>query len=177
MNDNPYDFHQFTDELVSILKAKGAGGLEEIAAKLKRLLVDPDFAKVAFPDESMRKRVLFHDPETGVYVQAHLQGAGKSGKPHSHGASWAVYGNISGYTNMTEWRRINPKDEDHAVLEPTSRYRLGPGDARAYPPHMIHSTEHPQDARVIRITGTDLDTISRYRFDAGKDLMVERAKV
>ena len=172
-----YEFAQFTDDLTAILKTRGVGGLPDIAAKLKRLLAEPGFAALAFPDETMRKRVLFHDPETDVYVQAHLQPAGKRGKPHSHGASWAVYGNVRGYTDMTEWRRLNPESEDHAVLEPVSRYRLGPCDSRAYPPHLIHSTEHPDKAWVIRITGTNLDAIPRYSFDVGKDRIVERSGV
>lgn len=177
MTDSHTNFHRFTDELTAIVKAKGVVGLEEIAAKLRPLLLDPDFARAAFPDETMRKRVLFHDEGTDVYVQAHLQTAGKRGKPHSHGASWAVYGNILGSTDMTEWRRVNPESDGYAVLEPVSRYRLGPGDSRAYPPHVIHSTEHPERAWVIRITGTDLDTIPRFSFDANKDRVVESAKV
>jgi len=167
-------FHRFTDALVAVLSAKGVRGLDDIAAALQLLLRDPEFAHFAFPNETMRKRVLFHDPRTDVYVQAHLQEAGKRGRPHSHGASWAVYGNIAGDTDMTEWRRVNPQSEDHAVLEIASRYRLGPGDARAYPPHVIHSTEHPEKAWVIRITGTDLDAIPRFHFDAKKDRMVEQ---
>lgn len=168
-------FRQFTDNLVGVLSAKGIGGLDEIAAALRLLLRDPGLALFAFPDESQRKRVLFHDAGTDVYVQAHLQEPGKRGRPHSHGASWAVYGNIAGRTDMTEWRRVNPLGEDHAVLEAASRYPLGPGDARAYPPHVIHSTEHPEKALVIRITGTDLDAIPRFHFDASKDRIVERA--
>lgn len=166
-------FRQFTDDLVAIIASKGVDGLEEIAVALQPLLRDPEISAFAFPDESRRKRVLFHDPHTDVYVQAHLQEAGKRGRPHSHGASWAVYGNIAGHTDMTEWRRVNPPAEDHAVLEAASRYSLGPGDARAYPPHMIHSTQHPEKALVIRITGTDLDAIPRFSFDAKKDRIVE----
>jgi predicted metal-dependent enzyme (double-stranded beta helix superfamily) len=166
-------FERFTAELTAILKTKGIAGIGEIAEKLRPLLADSAFAAETFTDETVRKRVLFHDPVTGVYVQAHLHEPGKRGKPHSHGASWAVYGNLRGYTNMTEWRKINPESEEHAVLEPATRYRLGPGDSRAYPPHMIHSTEHPNEAWVIRVTGTDLDTIPRYRFDTAKDRIAE----
>ena len=166
-------FHAFTDDLVSTLKQKGVAGLHEIALKLQPLLRDPQFARLAFPDETQRKRVLFHDENTGVYVLAHLQQAGKNGKPHSHGASWAVYGNIAGATDMTAWRRINADGEDHAILEPVERYRIGPGDARAYRPHVIQSTAHPENARVIRITGTDLDAIDRYHFDATKDRLLD----
>jgi hypothetical protein len=168
-------FERFTTDLTAILKDKGIAGIGEIAEKLRPLLADPEFADQAFPDETMRKRVLFHDLKTDVYVQAHLHEAGKRGKPHSHGASWAVYGNVRGYTDMTEWRRINPESEGRAVLKEVMRYRLGPGDSRAYPPHAIHSTEHPEKAWVVRITGTDLATIPRYSFDAAKDRIAESA--
>ena len=168
-------FDRFTRELVSILKARGTSGLTDIAELLKPLLRDPEFATFAFADPTVRKRVLFHDAETDVYVLAHLQEAGKRGRPHSHGASWAVYGTVAGVTEMTEWRRINPADEPHAVLEASTHYRLGPGDSRAYPPHLIHSTAHPEHARVIRITGTDLDHIPRYGFDAAHDKIVTSA--
>ncbi len=168
-------FRRFTDELTRIVAAKGANGLGDIADALRPLLRDPDFEPFAFPGESQHKRVLFHDAATGVYVLAHAQEGGKRGRPHSHGASWAVYGNIAGTTEMTEWRRVNPAGEDGAVLEIASRYRLAPGDARAYGPGIIHSTEHPERALVIRITGTDLDTIARYHFNAKKDRMMENA--
>jgi hypothetical protein len=62
---------------------------------------------------------------------------------------------------MTEWRRVNPDGEPHAVLEPSSYYRLGPGDSRAYPPS--HSFDGASEhALVIRVTGTDLDRIPRF---------------
>ena len=166
-------FDRFTAELTAILKNEGIAGIGKIAENLRPVLRDPAFAARAFPDESKRKRTLFHDPETGVYVYAHIHEGPKRGKPHSHGASWAVYGNIEGTTNMTGWRRVNPANEDGAVLEAVERYPLGAGDTRAYPPHAIHSTEHPAKALVIRITGCDLATIPRYSFDAAKDKMLE----
>jgi len=168
-------FEHFTADLVATLKASGVAGLPHIAELLKPVLRDPGFAALAFADSTMRKRVLFHDADTDVYVLAHIHEAGKRGKPHSHGASWAIYGNVSGATDMTEWRRVNPENEPHAVLEPSSHYRLSPGDTRAYPPYLIHSTAHPEDARVIRVTGTDLDRIPRYGFDPAHDRLVTTA--
>jgi hypothetical protein len=41
---------------------------------------------------------------------------------------------------------------------------LGPGQTRAYGAGVIHSTAHPEKAWVIRVTGTDLDNLPRYRF-------------
>src|SRR5262245_37635561 len=102
--------------------------------------------------------------ETDFYVLAHVQEGNKTGKPHSHGSSWAIYGNAREYTEMTEWRRTNPESEEHAVLRPVSSYRLGPGETKAYGPGVIHSTAHPKKAWVIRVTGTDLDVLPRYHF-------------
>jgi hypothetical protein len=76
----------------------------------------------------------------------------------------AIYGNALGVTEMTEWRRVNPENDDHAELAATRRYSLGPGQTRAYGPGVIHSTAHPQKAWVVRVTGTDLDKVSRYHF-------------
>lgn len=168
-------FDHFTGNLVATLKARGIAALSDIAESLRPLLRDSEFAALAFADRTIRKRVLFHDAETDVYVLAHIHEAGKRGKPHSHGASWAIYGNIEGVTDMTEWRRVNPETEPHAVLEPSSQYRLDPGDSRAYPPYLIHSTAHPENALVIRITGTDLDRITRYGFDSKHDKIVTAA--
>jgi hypothetical protein len=93
-----------------------------------------------------------------------VQEPGKAGKPHSHGASWAIYGNAREVTEMTEWRRTNPQSDEHYALAPDKRYGLRAGETRAYGPGVIHSTSHPRKAWVIRVTGTDLDKISRYHF-------------
>ena len=75
---------------------------------------------------------------------------------------------------MTEWRRVNPDSEEGVVLEASSKYELRPGQTKAYGPNVIHSTRHPQKAWVIRVTGTDLDAIPRYRFRAKTDRIVEK---
>ena len=91
-------------------------------------------------DTPVGKRELYHDPELDFYVLAHVQEGGKTGKPHSHGTSWAIYGNAWNVTEMTEWRRVNPESEEHVVLEASSKYELRPGQTRAYGPDVIHST-------------------------------------
>ena len=104
---------------------------------------------------------------------AHVQEGNKTGKPHSHGSSWAIYGNAREYTEMTEWRRTNPESEQHAVLQPVSKYRLGPGETKAYGPGVIHSTAHRKKAWVIRVTGTDLDVLPRYHFGKHDRLLAQ----
>jgi hypothetical protein len=148
--------------------------LSDIAGKLARLLANPAFVAATFDDDMPPgRRVLNHDPVTDVYVLAHVQEGAKRGKPHSHGASWAIYGNARAATDMTVWRRVNPEAEDDAVLEPLERHRLGPGETRAYGPGVIHSTAHPEKAWVIRVTGTDLDRIPRYRFRDQRDKILQ----
>ena len=172
-----YTLEQFCTETHAILKWNGRveASLQQIADRLKQLLVNKEFVADTFDEEMPPgKRVLHHDEETGMYVMAHVQQAGKGGTPHSHGASWAVYGTARGVTEMTEWRRVNPDSEEQAVLEPVANYSLGPGDTRAYGPGVLHSTRHPEKAWVIRVTGTDLDAIPRYRFRPKTDKIVEK---
>ena len=150
--------------------------LDRIAAQLSNLLVDPTFVDYAWGGaETPTKRLLHHDSRTDFYVLAHAQRAGKAGLPHSHGASWAIYGTARGYTEMIEWRRTNPESEEAAILEPVCSYRLRPGETRAYGPHLIHSTAHPQGAWVIRMTGTDLDRLPRFQFNPQRDRMAQHA--
>jgi hypothetical protein len=170
----PYTLRNFCTDLSATLKAKGQDGLPDVARKLSELLGNPEFVSATFNDDMPPgKRELWHDPQTDAYVLAHVQEGGKLGKPHSHGASWAIYGTARGVTEMTEWRRVNPLSEPGAVLEKTRQYALGPGQTRGYASGAIHSTAHPQKAWVVRITGTDLDTIARYHFNAKTDKILE----
>ena len=148
--------------------------LDEIAERLRALLANPDFVAQTFDDETpIGKRTLYHDAQTDFYVFAHVQAPGKTGAPHSHGASWAIYGNASGCTEMTEYRRVNDPSEEASMLEKSDFYRLEAGQSRAYGPEVIHSTAHPQKAWVVRITGTDLDHLPRFHFKKSRDRLVE----
>jgi hypothetical protein len=171
-----YSLQDFCTDTRGFLRGQPvASALPQIAERLGRLLDEPTFVAATFGDDTaVGKRVLYHDPDTDFYVLAHVQEGNKVGKPHSHGTSWAVYGNARECTEMTEWRRVNPEGDDHAELVPVSNYRLEPGQTRAYGPGVIHSTAHPHKAWVIRITGTDLDHLPRYHFGK-KDRMLERA--
>jgi hypothetical protein len=102
----PYTLKEFCADLSTILKSKREDGLSDIASKLSVLLANPAFVSETFSDDTPTgRRELWHDPETDVYVLAHVQEGAKVGKPHSHGASWAIYGTARGVTEMTEWRR------------------------------------------------------------------------
>jgi predicted metal-dependent enzyme (double-stranded beta helix superfamily) len=174
-----YDLEQFCADARATLQSSGAleDKLARISERLAALLANPAFVGSAFAgDPAPGQRLLHRDAETDFHVLAHVQGAGKSGMPHSHGSSWAVYGSARGFTDMTEWRRVNPDTEPQAVLEAASKYRLDEGKTHAYGPHVMHSTAHPENAWVIRVTGTDLDHLPRFRFDPRKDKIVAHAQ-
>jgi hypothetical protein len=124
-----YTLDEFCADGRTILQSNPlANALPQIAERLGRLLANPAFLTRTFSDDMPPgKRVLHHDPETDVYVLAHVQAGDKVGKPHSHGASWAVYGNARAVTEMTEWRRTNPASEDHAELVAASSIRSARG--------------------------------------------------
>jgi hypothetical protein len=172
-----YTLQQFCADSHAALKAHPLDdALKAIAAKLGDLLKNEDFVKATFSaDTPAGERELFHDPELDFYVLAHVQDGGKRGTPHSHGNSWAIYGNIDGVTKMTEYKRTNPESEEAAILEVTDAYGIGAGQTRGYGPGMIHSTEHPEKCWVIRITGTDLDVLPRYKFRKFRDQIIEKA--
>ena len=172
-----YSLEQFSADCHDILtRSSDDPAREQICANLENLLANADFVKDTFQDDTPPgKRMLYHDDDTDVYVFAHVQEPGKRGNPHSHGASWAIYGNAKGVTNMAMWRRTNSDDADHAELEITEEYAITPGVARAYGPGLIHSTQHPEKAWVIRVTGTNLDHMPRFRFDPSKDKILQNA--
>jgi predicted metal-dependent enzyme (double-stranded beta helix superfamily) len=149
--------------------------LSQIARHLAELCADPVFVHETFDEDApLGRRELHRDPTYDFRVLAHVQAPAKKGKPHDHGASWAVYGTAKGVTRMTDWRRVGD-DPDHVVLAPVRVYDLGVGEAHYSGPHVLHSTEHPEKAWVIRVTGTDLDAIPRYHFRSKSDRMLEQA--
>jgi hypothetical protein len=171
-----YSLKEFCSDARAVLKAEPlAAALPQVADRLSQLLRNADFVNATFDDAmTPGKRELYHDRELDFYVLAHVQDGGKTGKPHSHGSSWAIYGNAREVTEMTEWRRTNPEGDDHYELVATSKYPLAPGQTKAYGPGVIHSTAHPKKAWVIRVTGTDLDRLPRYHFGK-RDKILESA--
>jgi predicted metal-dependent enzyme (double-stranded beta helix superfamily) len=162
-----YTLEQFCKDTHDILK----GGADDaarakVAKKLEGLLVDPDFVAKHFdPSKEAGQEVVYRDP-LGFNVLVHHNKATKQpGAPHDHGTSWAIYGVARGFTDMTEWRRLDDgKKPGFASIERAKTYRLGIGMAVPYRPRAIHNTFMPEGAWVVRVTGVDLDTIPRQRF-------------
>jgi hypothetical protein len=161
-----YELNQFIADCRAILQRDpGPQGREDVRQHLERLLANKEFvAATCGEDVSTGLKVLYEDKELGFQVLAHVNDKARKSPPHDHGASWAIYGQASKYTEMIEWERVGG-DDKHAELKETKRYRLNPGQAGIYQNGAIHSIDYPDRARFIRVTGTNLDKIERVRFD------------
>ena len=163
-----YTLEEFSADCHHTLKDDpGAAGREQVRENLENLLLEDDFiAANCGPDASGGANVLYEDSELGFQILAHIMEKGHAGGVHDHGASWAIYGQAVGYTDMTEWKRTDDgAEEGKATVELDRSYRLERGQAGIFQDHKIHSIAYPDSARFIRVTGVDLQTIARGRYD------------
>lgn len=163
-----YTLQDFCAEIHTILsEGNDAAGRERVRQRLEKLLANETFvAAFCGPDRKPGVSKLNEDPNTGAVVLAHVYDRGTVSPPHDHGASWAVYGQAVGHTDMTVWRRADDKgDEGPAALEPAETFRLNPGEAGLFDVGTIHSIDFPDGARFVRVTGVDLDGIDRTSYD------------
>ena len=170
-----YTLEEFGADCHRFLKADpGAAGRELVRQNLEKLLLEDDFIDAnCGPDAEGGANVLYEDSELGFQILAHIMEKGLEGGVHDHGASWAIYGQAVGHTDMTEWKRSDGQaDDGKASLEKDRTYRLERGQAGIFQDHAIHSIAYPAGARFIRVTGVDLQTIERGRYDVEAGTMV-----
>jgi hypothetical protein len=163
-----YTLDAFCHDCAAHLRADpGAGGKEQVRKDLERLLADEAFvAEHCGPDAELGVRMLYQDPDLGFCVLAHINRESRNSPPHDHGNSWAVYGQATAYTDMTEYRRLDDADGPGAArLEVVRRYRLDPGHAGLFDVGAIHAISYGNHARFVRVTGADLKQVPRLKFD------------
>jgi len=164
-----YSLQDFCRDTREILKTGASRQhVEKVKAHMERLLVDPGFVKQYFGDDQPLGLKRIHvEPGSGFEVMTYRYNEARKSNPHDHGESWAIYGQVAEYTEMTEWDRLdNGADPEHAKLKPNPSYRLTPGKAGVYYGRQLHSTATPVNTRYLRVTGTDLENIERLRIDA-----------
>lgn len=163
-----YGLDQFiADCKAALTRDPGPAGREQVLHDLRRLLGNEEFiATYCGDDQPTGIKVLYEDPQLGFQVLSHIMGKARVSPPHDHGKSWAIYGQAKQYTDMIEWRREDDgSDPNRAKLSPIKKYRLNPGQAGIYQDGAIHSIDYPDNARFVRVTGTDLDKIERIKID------------
>jgi predicted metal-dependent enzyme (double-stranded beta helix superfamily) len=159
---------QFAAECHDILKNDpGAGGLERVRQGLEKILVDKSVIDEYFgPDQNAPRNILYEDPELGFCILAHIYNEASVRSPHDHGPSWAIYGQVAGVTEMTEFRLLEKPDGGKpGKVEAVKTYDLKPGTAVAYEPGILHAPTRREPTRLIRIEGLNMDNIERDKYE------------
>jgi len=162
---------QLADDIRSVLKSEpGESGKEKLCQRLSKVLVDESFVAehlpARAPGENPRK-VLFEDPELGFCICGHVYDGPAKGSPHDHGASWAIYGQAVGKTEMTEWKIVEKGEgEKPSLVIPERTYTMAPGDAQFYDIGDVHSPMREKPVKLIRVEGANLDHIKRSNIKA-----------
>ena len=151
-----------------------AGGIaaryEAVCGLIRNALLDDAFVARHLPDRAEGehpREVLYEDPELGFCICGHVyEGAAESG-PHDHGSSWAIYGQASGTTEMTDWTITEAGSGDTASkVRPERVYTLVRGDAHFYDVGAVHSPKRVDSTRLIRVEGANLDHVQRSKIEA-----------
>ena len=166
-----YTLQTLADEIRAALEGEsGAAGRRRAAAILTGALKDPAFVAEHLKDRAKGadpREVLYEDPKLGFCICGHVYEANANGKPHDHGSSWAIYGQATGVTEMTDWSIVETGDgERPALVVPARVYDLKPGEAHFYDVGDVHSPRRAQPVKLIRVEGANLDHVKRSNIKA-----------
>ena len=173
-----YTLATFYDDCRASLTADpGEKGQEAVRAHLERLLKAPaDLHARLGPAPSPGRHPLHVDPATGMHVFCHVYAKAGISKAHDHGPCWIIYGNVTGHTDMVEWKRDDDgREAGVARLTETRRYRVGAGQAVLFKTGAIHETSHPDGASMlVRVISGDMDKVWRHTFDPASGRVKDR---
>jgi hypothetical protein len=165
----PYTLEALARDVHDALKRdSGPAGKQQILQHLSKALLDKDLvARHVTADQCKPRKVLYEDPELGFCICGHVYTDARSGSPHDHGTSWAIYGVAEGTTEMTEWKVVKKGEgSEPTLVEPTRKYEMKPGDCQFYSVGTIHSPRMSPMTKLIRIEGGNLDHIQRSNIKA-----------
>ena len=169
------DLEAFADALRAALTShtqddRGLVGKQAVCEVVARYVTNEAFLanhlKTRQNDEPIRE-VLFEDPELGFCICGHVFATGQDAEPHDHGPSWAVYGQVTGQTVMTDWTVVDDgaNGGPKRVAQNGEPYTLNPGDVHLYDVGAVHSLVRVGPVKTIRIEGQNLDHVQRSHIE------------
>jgi hypothetical protein len=148
----------------------GRAGKEAILGHVSRALADPAFIATHLKERAAGahpREVLYEDPALGFCICGHVYNGPANGGPHDHGPSWAIYGQATGVTEMTDWKIVRKgQGNEPTLVEPVTTYAMQPGDAHLYDVGDVHSPKRDAPVKLIRIEGENLDKVQRSNIKA-----------
>jgi len=150
-----------------LLAENNPQGRSKVCAALQEALKDEDFVAKNIPDVTPERKILYEDPDLGFCILAHNHQGPKESSPHDHGPSWAIYGQARGVTSMSDWQLLEPASaEKPGKVRKVREYKLTPGVAHVYNEGDLHSPARADSTRLIRIEGTNMEKVKRFKFEA-----------
>jgi hypothetical protein len=141
-------------------------GRAKVAALLKEVLSDDVFVAAQFGADCPERKIVYEDPELGFCILAHEYRGPKDSAPHDHGPSWAIYGQVTGETAMSDWAVVEPASADKpGTVRKTRDYQLAPGDAHVYNEGEVHAPSRNGPTRLIRLEGTNMALVRRLPYE------------
>ena len=110
--------------------------------------------------------MVYEDPQLGFCILAHRYTDARSGPPHDHGPSWAIYGQADGETVMSDWTPVGDATGTPRPVRKLRDYVLRPGAAHVYNEGDIHAPHRAGPTRLIRIEGRNLEHVQRGTYVA-----------
>jgi hypothetical protein len=161
-----YTLEQLADECHAILKRDpGSAGRTRICALIEKALKDEAFVARHLGPGTPERQVIYQDPELGFCILAHAYEGVKESKPHDHGPSWAIYGQATGETIMSDWALVErATDTQASKVRHLRSYTLKPGMARLYNEGDLHSPRREGPTRLIRVEGMNMDKVRRLSY-------------
>jgi hypothetical protein len=169
-----YTLDALADDIRRELSHGSPAAKEAVCRHVSQALTDREFVAAHLKDRlagSDPREVLYEDPDLGFCICAHVYGSKAIGSPHDHGSSWAIYGQATGVTEMTEWKIVETGEaEKPSLVEPVRTYLMHP-DVRLYDVGAVHSPRREAPVKLIRIEGKDLDHVKRSKIRAKTALL------
>lgn len=159
---------EFAAECRSLLQRNpGTAGREKVCVFVQQVLKDPEFVAANIDPDGPERKVLYEDPELGFTVLAHSYRGAKNSAPHDHGPSWAIYGQATGETIMTDWECLErPSGTTPGKARRLRDYTLRPGMAYLYEPGVLHSPRRDGSTSLLRIEGINMERVKRLPYTA-----------
>jgi predicted metal-dependent enzyme (double-stranded beta helix superfamily) len=162
-----YTLEEMSTEMHRIIAADpGPKSREKVCDLVRKACSDAEFVAKHLPTDGPERKILYEDPDYGFCILAHVYHGAKESAPHDHGPTWAIYGQASGETVMSDWDKVSSASEDEpGKVRLRREYTLTPGMAYVYNEGDLHSPRRADTTRLIRIEGRDVTKIRRFAYE------------
>ena len=145
----------------------GPAGRQKVRDLVQEALRDEKFIATYINDNTPDRQVIYEDPELGFCICAHVNRDAREANPHDHGASWAIYGQAFGETEMSDWEILEAAAEGKPGKVRRARvYTLKPGMAHIYNEGDVHSPKRVAATGLLRIEGKNTQKMKRLAYKA-----------